>query len=74
MADVERQPLPALWPVPAVWTDVSDSLAFYLKAYKPRAVALMRGLAAALCCRASAGIGWRHLGRAFESGPTYDFA
>jgi hypothetical protein len=24
MADVEWQPLPALWPVPAVWTDVGE--------------------------------------------------
>jgi hypothetical protein len=24
MADVERQPLPALWPEPAVWTDVGE--------------------------------------------------
>ena len=24
MADVEWQPLPALWPAPAVWTDVGE--------------------------------------------------
>jgi hypothetical protein len=24
MADVEWQPLPALWPGPAVWTDVGE--------------------------------------------------
>jgi hypothetical protein len=24
MADVEWQPLPALWPEPAVWTDVGE--------------------------------------------------
>jgi hypothetical protein len=24
MVDVERQPLPALWPEPAVWTDVGE--------------------------------------------------
>ena len=24
MADIEWQPLPALWPSPAIWTDVGD--------------------------------------------------
>jgi hypothetical protein len=24
MADVEWQPLPALWPAPAIWTDVGE--------------------------------------------------
>jgi hypothetical protein len=24
MADIEWQPLPALWPEPAVWTDVGE--------------------------------------------------
>jgi hypothetical protein len=26
MADVEWQPLPALWPEPAVWNDVGESM------------------------------------------------
>jgi hypothetical protein len=26
MADVEWRPLPALWPQPAVWTDVGESM------------------------------------------------
>jgi hypothetical protein len=26
MADIEWQPLPALWPEPAVWTDVGEQM------------------------------------------------
>jgi hypothetical protein len=28
MADVEWQPLPALWPQPAIWTDVGELMLF----------------------------------------------
>ena len=31
MADVEWHPLPALWPEPAVWTDVGGSLVFHVE-------------------------------------------